>query len=79
MDLLFDDLVDWNNWFVKARSLAPLGIICLGSEEGQMRKNTRNLPLLVVLWLYPDRFCDLQRTRVSSRAWTTRRCFFSGE
>ena len=37
VELLFDDLVDWNSWFVKARSLAPLGIICLGSEEGVMQ------------------------------------------
>ena len=28
---------DGGSWFVRARSLAPLGIICLGSEEGSMQ------------------------------------------
>eukprot|EP01079_Euglenida_sp_SAG-EU17-18_P002855 gene2855-3450_t len=32
--LLFDDLLDWSNWFLKARRLDPLGLICLGSADG---------------------------------------------
>ena len=30
--LLFDDLLDWHNWFYQTRVLAPLGMICLGSN-----------------------------------------------
>ena len=37
VELLFDDLLDWNNWFVAERSLAPLNITCLGSAEGVMQ------------------------------------------
>jgi hypothetical protein len=35
VELLYDDLLDWNNWFVKARSLPPLNITCLGGENMQ--------------------------------------------
>ena len=34
---LTSSLFDGGSWFVRARSLAPLGIICLGSEEGSMQ------------------------------------------
>ena len=37
VELLFDDLVDWNTWFDQNRRLAPLGIGCLGAEEGDMQ------------------------------------------
>ena len=37
VELLFDDLYDWNGWFETARRLAPLNITCLGSEEGVMQ------------------------------------------
>ena len=37
MELLFDDLLDWNNWFHDNRRLAPLNITCLGSAEGDMQ------------------------------------------
>jgi len=30
--LLFDDLLDWHNWFWSHRRLPPLGLICLGSD-----------------------------------------------
>ena len=32
--LLFDDLLDWSNWFVSARTLQPLGMIALGDVDG---------------------------------------------
>ena len=32
VELLFDDLYDWNSWFVRRRTLQPLGLICLGSD-----------------------------------------------
>jgi len=35
--LLFDDLLDWNNWFDANRRLPPLMIGCLGSQEGVMQ------------------------------------------
>ncbi len=31
VQLLFDDLLDWHQWFWSARRLQPLGLICLGS------------------------------------------------
>lgn len=37
VELLFDDLIDWNNWFESNRLLSPLGIVCLGSAEGDMQ------------------------------------------
>ena len=37
VELLFDDLLDWSNWFNATRRLAPLDIICLGSAEGDMQ------------------------------------------
>lgn len=37
VELLFDDLYDWNKWFVAERTLAPLNITCLGSIEGNMQ------------------------------------------
>ena len=32
VQLLFDDLYDWNTWFVTSRALGPAGIISLGSD-----------------------------------------------
>jgi hypothetical protein len=32
VELLFDDLLAWNTWFVEERMLGPLGIISLGSD-----------------------------------------------
>ena len=37
VELLFDDLLDWNNWFHNNRRLTPLNLTCLGSEEGVMQ------------------------------------------
>jgi len=37
VELVFDDLLDWNNFFIKSRTLGPLNITALGSEEGQMQ------------------------------------------
>ena len=37
VELLFADLLDWNNWFERARRLPPLNIIALGSEEGVLQ------------------------------------------
>jgi hypothetical protein len=33
VDLLYDDLLAWNNWFVSERMLGPLGIVSLGSDN----------------------------------------------
>ena len=33
--LLFDDLLDWSNWFDAHRRLAPLGITALGGDDMQ--------------------------------------------
>ena len=30
--LLFDDLLGWHDWFVRRRTLLPLGLVCLGSD-----------------------------------------------
>ena len=30
--LLFDDLLGWNDWMARARTLGPLGIVSLGSD-----------------------------------------------
>eukprot|EP00729_Bicosta_minor_P018108 gene18108-26563_t len=42
VELLFDDLYDWNTWFVKNRQLLPLNITCLGGattgEAGTMQE-----------------------------------------
>jgi len=32
VQLLFEDLLEWNSWFLTARALGPLGIISLGSD-----------------------------------------------
>jgi hypothetical protein len=32
VELLFDDLYGWHEWFVRRRVLEPLGLICLGSD-----------------------------------------------
>jgi putative isomerase len=32
VELLFDDLLAWNDWFVAERMLGPLGIVSLGSD-----------------------------------------------
>lgn len=33
VELLYDDLLEWNNWFVEERMLGPLGLISLGSDS----------------------------------------------
>lgn len=33
VELLYDDLLHWNDWFVTSRSAGPLGIISLGSDR----------------------------------------------
>eukprot|EP01062_Namystynia_karyoxenos_P016792 TRINITY_DN16186_c0_g1_i1.p1 TRINITY_DN16186_c0_g1~~TRINITY_DN16186_c0_g1_i1.p1 ORF type:complete len:784 (+),score=289.83 TRINITY_DN16186_c0_g1_i1:70-2352(+) len=35
VELLFDDLLDWSNWFLSVRTLQPLGLICLGGSSMQ--------------------------------------------
>lgn len=32
VELLFDDLYQWNTWFLSSRALGPLGIVSLGSD-----------------------------------------------
>jgi len=32
VEVVFDDLMGWNNWFWNYRRLAPLNLICLGSD-----------------------------------------------
>ena len=32
VELLYDDLVAWNSWFVDERMLGPLGLVSLGSD-----------------------------------------------
>ena len=31
VELLFDDLLDWSNWFIRRRLLPPLDLVALGS------------------------------------------------
>ena len=33
VELLFDDLLDWSDWFYRERVLAPWGLVALGSDE----------------------------------------------
>jgi hypothetical protein len=33
VELLFDDILDWHNWFHAYRRLPPKELVCLGSEE----------------------------------------------
>lgn len=35
VELLFDDLLDWSNWFLAKRQLPPLNLISLGGEDMQ--------------------------------------------
>lgn len=35
VELLFDDLLDWSNWFMRRRLLPPLGLVALGSYNEQ--------------------------------------------
>ena len=39
VELLFDDALDTNNWAVRERTLAPLGLISLGSSTGTFTKD----------------------------------------
>ena len=40
VELLFDDLLDWNNWSLRERTMDPLGLIVLGtSQSGQTVMN----------------------------------------
>lgn len=34
VELLFDDLLDWNNWSLRERTMEPLGLIVLGTSQG---------------------------------------------
>lgn len=54
VELLFDDLYDWNTWFVKNRQLLPLNITCLGGattgeagtmQEGRWESGMDNSPM----------------------------------
>jgi len=33
VELLFDDLLRWNDWFIAARTFGPLGLVSLGSDH----------------------------------------------
>ena len=35
VELLFDDLLDWSNWFFTERTLAPLNMTALGGDDMQ--------------------------------------------
>ena len=43
VELLYEDLLDWNTWFWTKRRLDPLGIICLGSDPNQPGSGENNL------------------------------------
>ena len=48
VELLFDDLLDWSNWFVAARTRKPLGLICLGGpymQAGRWESGLDNSPM----------------------------------
>ena len=36
VELLFDDLLDWNNWSLRERTMEPLDLIVLGTSQGPM-------------------------------------------
>jgi len=40
VELLFDDLLDTNNWAMRERTLAPLGLISLGTSTGSFSKES---------------------------------------
>ena len=49
IEVVFDDLLSWNNWFIQHRVLQPLGLIALGScyrddttTSGTIEDRTRN-------------------------------------
>jgi len=45
VELLFDDLLDWHDWFVAFRVLQPAGLLCLGSNsvEGDSYENPNTM------------------------------------
>jgi len=44
VEALFDDLMDWNDWFAEKRVMKPLGLIGLGSYwEGHSPSDNRNI------------------------------------
>ena len=49
VQLLFDDLYDWNTWYNQSRRLAPLNMIALGAEEGDMQ-DARSVMSHSVVW-----------------------------
>ncbi|CAB9497409.1 Trehalase [Seminavis robusta] len=42
VEVVFDDLLDWNNWSLAKRSLPPLGLIALGSHEESFQPTIHN-------------------------------------
>lgn len=44
VELLFDDLLDWSNWFMRRRLLPPLDLVALGSfnEEADITGSFAN-------------------------------------
>ena len=57
IELLFDDLLDWHEWFHEQRRLAPLNITCLGGpdsgakgmQEGRWESGLDNSPMCVLI------------------------------
>jgi len=48
VELLFDDLYDWSNWFAARRTREPLGLICLGGpymQAGRWESGLDNSPM----------------------------------
>jgi hypothetical protein len=42
IELLYDDLFDWNTWFVENRLLVPDKLICLGSDPTAVKSGSEN-------------------------------------
>jgi hypothetical protein len=43
VEAVFDDLMDWNNWFMDNRLLAPFDVIALGGFYNNSNDNTHSL------------------------------------
>lgn len=42
LEVIFDDLLDWNDWFARNRMLQPAGIVALGSTPTKPGPDTMN-------------------------------------
>ena len=60
VEVVFDDLLDWNNWFLSKRILHPSGLIALGSHTEVLGPRKRQLSSL------SNRWDDMQQSRFES-------------